>query len=175
MKILFSACLATCALYGQTAKLQAPSAGFVFDGSSQVLRRIQGIPGAALIGDGIDFGFPVTAATVAPRIDAAIVLSADSAAHLFRLTADGPVETSIAGLTAPEHLVFSPSGTAAALYAGGNVQVIRGLPDGAVLAATIRVHGNTKAKGPALAISDDGAYLLYAARRPRGTNRGGRR
>jgi hypothetical protein len=166
MRILVSACLATCALYGQTAKVQAPSAGFVFDGSSQMLRRIQGIPGAALIGDGVDFGFAITAAAVSPRMDSAIAMSADGAAHLFRLNADGPVESSIAGLAAAERVVFSPSGTAAVLYAGGSAQVIRGLPDAAALAATIRVHTGAKARGPALAISDDGACLLYAASGP---------
>jgi hypothetical protein len=166
MRILISACLASCALYGQAGRLQAPSAGFVFDGASHSLRRIQGIPGAALIGDSIDFGFPVTAATVSPRMDSAIVLAADGAPHIFRLASDGLAEVSIAGLATPERLAFSPSGTAAALYAAGNIQVIRGLPDTATLAATIRVHGNTKARGPALAVSDDGAYLLFTSSGP---------
>jgi DNA-binding beta-propeller fold protein YncE len=173
MRIFVSTCLAACALYGQPGKLQSPSAGYVFDGSSQMLRRIQGIPGAALIGDGVDFGFAIGAATVSPRLDSAIVLSSDGAPHLFKLSTDGAVEISIAGLTAPQRVVFSPSGKAAALFADGSVQVIRGLPDSATLAATVAMHGVLKSRGPApalsalaisaLAISDDGAYLLYAA------------
>src|SRR6266545_605057 len=129
MRILISACLAACALYGQPGKLQMPSSGFVFDGASHTLRRIQGIPGAALIGAGIEFGFPVTAATVSPRMDSAIVLSADGMPHVFRLNGDGPAESPIADLAAPARVVFSPSGSAAALYANGSVQVIKGLPD----------------------------------------------
>ena len=164
MRFLFSACLAACTLYGQPGKLQAPSSGFVFDKSSQTLHRIQGIPGAALVGPTVDFGFPVTAAAVSPRSDSAIVLSDDGAPHLFRLNGDAPVETPIDGLAAPERIVFSPSGTAAALYANGSVQVIKGLPDAASLAATVSVHARPKVRRPvpeALAISDDGAYLLY--------------
>ncbi len=172
MRILFSACMAACALYGQTGTLQPPSSGFVFDGSSQTLRRIQGIPGAALIGPAVQFGFPVTAVTVSPAMDSAIVLSGDGAAHVFRLTVDGPVENPIsglAGLAAPSRVVYSPSGTAAALYATGSVQVIKGLPGAASLAATVSVPAHSKLRRPlpqTLAISDDGAYLLYAATGP---------
>ena len=50
MRILVSACLAACSLYGQAGKIAAPSMGFVFDQSAHALRRIQGIPGAALVG-----------------------------------------------------------------------------------------------------------------------------
>jgi len=134
----------------------------VFDGSSQTLRRIQGIPGAALIGEGVDFGVAIRAASVAPRLDSAIVIAADGPPHVFRLSADGPVERTIESLAAPERVVYSPSGSAAALYANGSVQVLRGLPDAGVLAATVAVHIGLKARGPALAVSDDGAYLLYA-------------
>ena len=71
----------------------------------------------------------------------------------------------ITGLAAQSRVTFSPSGTAAALYANGSVQVIKGLPDAAALAATVTVHGNLKLRRSgteSLAISDDGAYLLYA-------------
>ena len=170
MRILIATCLAAGALYGQPGKLQAPGSGFVFDRTSQTLRRIQGIPGAALIGASVDFGFPITAATVSPRMDSAIVLSDDGAAHLFRITGDAPVEKPIDGLTPAARVVFSPSGTAAVLYANGSAQVIKGLPDAATASATVNVHGNAKLlRRPAsesLAISDDGAYLLYAGTGP---------
>lgn len=169
MKTLVFACLAACALYGQPGSLQPPSAGFVFDRSSQTLRRIQGIPGAALIGAGVEFGFPVTEAAVSPRMDSAIVISADGVTHAFRLSGASAVEIPIAGLAAPARIVFSPSGTAAALYANGSVQVIKGLPETPALAATVKLQRNLKSRGPAaesLALSDDGAYLLYAAGGP---------
>jgi len=59
MRILVSACLAACSLYGQAARLAGPSAGFVFDPAAHALRRIQGIPGAALVGAPVEFGFPL--------------------------------------------------------------------------------------------------------------------
>ena len=165
MRTLAFACLALGALHAQTGKLQGPSSGLVFDRSAQALRRIQGIPGAAVIGPGVEFGFPVTGATVSPRLDSAIVISGDGAAHLFRLGGDAPVEIAIGGLSAAERVVFSPSGTAAALYASDSVQVIKGLPDAATVAGSVAVHGQVKPRRPAsdaLAVTDDGAYLLYA-------------
>jgi DNA-binding beta-propeller fold protein YncE len=167
--MLVSACLAACVVYGQTGALQPPSAGFVFDQSSQMLRRVQGIPGASLIGAGVDFGFPIAAATVAPRMDSALVLAADGTPHLFRVSGASAVEIPISGLTAPERVVFSPSGTVAALSSNSSVQMIKGLPDAPVLAATVRVHANSKLRRPvpeSLSVSDDGAYLLYAAGGP---------
>ncbi len=169
MRTLVSLCLAACVVYGQPPALQPPSAGFVFDQSSQTLRRVQGIPGASLIGAGVEFGFPITAATVAPRMDSALVLAADGTPHLFRLNGASAVEIQVSGLVAPERVVFSPSGTVAALYSNSSVQVIKGLPDGPVLAGTVRVHANTKLRltaSESLAVSDDGAYLLYAAGGP---------
>jgi hypothetical protein len=165
MRIFVSAFLAACSLYGQAGKLAAPSTGFVFDQSAHALRRIQGIPGAALVGVPVEFGFAVSAAYVAPRLDSAFVLAGDGTVHLFRLTADVPVEQTVDSLGAPLRVVFSPSGSAAALYSPGSVQVIKGLPDAPVLASTIRVRPNPRQRRAlpnTLAISDDGAYLLYA-------------
>jgi hypothetical protein len=143
--------------------------GFVFDQSAHTLRRIQGIPGAALVGAPVEFGFAVSAAYVAPRLDCVFVLDGDGQAHLFRLTADAPLESVVDSLGAPRRVVFSPSGNAAALYSPGSVQVIKGLPDAPLVAATISLRGNPRPRRPlpeTLAISDDGAYLLYAAGGP---------
>ena len=172
MRILVSSCLAACSLYGQAGQLAAPSAGFVFDQSAHGLRRIQGIPGAALVGAPVEFGFAVSAAYVAPRLDSVFVLAGDGAAHFFRLTGDAPQERAVESLGAPLRVVFSPSGSAAALYSPGSVQVIqviKGLPDAPVVAATLTLRGNPRPHGPlpdTLAVSDDGAYLLYAAGSP---------
>lgn len=163
MKVLVSVCLVACSLYGQAGKLAAPSAGFVFDQSAHALRRIQGIPGAALVGAPVEFGFAVSAAYVAPRLDSAFVLGDDGRAHLFQLTADAPRELAVDSLAAPLRVVFSPSGGAAALYSPGSVQVIKGLPDAPVVAATISLRRPRRPLPYTLAISDDGAYLLYGA------------
>ena len=169
MKLLISASLAACSLYGQAGTLARPSLGYVFDPSAHALRRVQGIPGAALIGTAVDFGFVASAAYVAPRLDSAFVLAGDGQAHLFRLTADAPKEQAVDSLGSPLRVVFSPSGSAAALFSAGSVQVIKGLPDAPVAAAPIALRGNPRPRRPlpdTLAVSDDGAYLLYAAGGP---------
>jgi DNA-binding beta-propeller fold protein YncE len=143
-----------------------PSAGFVFDQSAHALRRIQGIPGASVVGTPVDFGFAVTAAYAAPRLDSAFVLAADGGVHVFRLTGDAPVERAVYTPAGPARVVFSPSGSAAALYFPGNVQVIKGLPDAPQVAANIRLRVDSRSQrqgAETLAVSDDGAYLLYSA------------
>ena len=120
MRIFISACIAACSLYGQAGKLAPPSLGFVFDPSAHALRRIQGIPGAALVGTTVEFGFAVSAAYVAPRLDSAFVMAGDGQAHFFRLTADAPEERAVDSMGAPLRVIFSPSGSAAALYSPGS-------------------------------------------------------
>ena len=141
----------------------------MFDPSAHNLRRIVGIPGAALVGAPVEFGFAISAAYVAPRLGSAFVLAADGQAHFFLLPADAPLERAVDSLGAPLRVIFSPSGSAAVLYSPGSAQVIKGLPDAPLVAATIRLRGNPGPRRPlpdTLAISDDGEYLLYAAAGP---------
>ena len=167
MRILVYVCLAACSLYGQAGKLARPSMGFVFDQSTHTLRRIEGIPGAALVGSPVDFGFALSSAYVAPRLDSVFVMAdGDCRAHLFRLTADAPRELAVDSMGGCFLVAYSPSGTAAALYSRGSVLVIKGLPDAPVVAATVSLRPNPRPQRPlpfTLAISDDGTYLLYGA------------
>jgi DNA-binding beta-propeller fold protein YncE len=169
MRILVSVCLAASSLYGQPGKIARPSMGFVFDQSAHALRRIEGIPGASLVGAPVEFGFAVSAAYVAPRQDSVFVLAGDGPARLFRLTADTPLELAVDSLGRPLGVVYSPSGSAAALYWAGSVRVIKGLPDAPIVAATVSLRANQRSRRPlpfTLAVSDDGAYLLYSASGP---------
>jgi hypothetical protein len=167
MRILVSLCLLACFLYGQAGKLARPSMGFVFDQSTHSLRRIEGIPGASLVGSPVEFGFALSAAYVAPRLDSAFVMAdGDCRAHLFRLTADAPRELTVDSIGGCYMVVYSPSGTAAALYSRGSVLMIKGLPDAPVVAATVRLRPDPRPQRPlpfTLAVSDDGQYLLYGA------------
>ena len=167
MRILVSVCLLACSLYGQAGKLARPSMGFVFDPSTHSLRRIEGIPGAALVGSSVDFGFALSSAYVAPRLDSAFVMAdGNCRAHLFRLTADAPRELAVDSMGGCFMVYYSPSGTAAALYSRGSVLVIKGLPDAPVVAATVTLRPNPRPQRPlpwTLAVSDDGQYLLYGA------------
>jgi DNA-binding beta-propeller fold protein YncE len=88
---------------------------------------------------------------------------------LFGLTTDTPAERTIDLPGSPQCLVFSPSGSAAALYSAGSLQVIKGLPDAPVVAANIRLRINPRlgrALPETLAVSDDGAYVLYSTGGP---------
>jgi hypothetical protein len=159
-------------LAAQQGNLSGPVSGFVFDNSGAVLRPINGVPGASLLGDGIGFGISVATAYVAPRQDSAIVVGTDQSLHLFLLNAGTPTEVSLGGVTGlPERVVFSPSGTAVALIASGSARVLTGLPNAPVLAGSVKVESVTMAgmtgafsshvsHSPAISLSDDGTYLL---------------
>ena len=121
----------------------------------------------------MSFGFDVAAVYVAPRQDSAIVVGSDQSLHLFRLSAGAPTEVSLGGIGGvPGQVVFSPSGTAVALFAAGSARVLTGLPNAPTLAGSITVPGGRAAEDdnrpvlrriPSYALSDDGAYLLTVA------------
>jgi hypothetical protein len=157
-------------LHAQQGTLAGPVAGFVFDNAAQALRPIKGVPGASLLGDTIDFGFPVSAVYAAPRQDSAIVVGVDQSLHLFLLNNGAPSEVSLGGLSGmPSQVVFSPSGTAVALVSPGSARVLTGLPNAPTFAGAVKVEGLTiqiqmgaayslRYSTP-LALSDDGQYV----------------
>ena len=168
--------LAASLLPAQQGTLAGPVAGFVFDDSSHALRPIQGVPGASLLGDPIGFGFDLAAVYVSPRQDSAFVVGADQSLHLFRFNSGSVTEISLGGLSGvPQAVTFSPTGSAAALIGPGKARILTGLPAAPSLIATVNVPGNgqstatpaaghlNRAASQALALSDDGAYLLTIA------------
>jgi len=177
MKIFWPICgmvlAASGSLPAQQGRLSGPVAGFVFDNSGRVMRPIQGVPGASLLGDPVSFGIDIAAAYIAPRQDSAIVVGADQSLHLFLLNGGAPTEVSLGGVTGtPERVVFSPSGTAVALISGGSARVLTGLPGAPTLTGSVKVEGNAisvsggrshSVSAPSLALSDDGTYVLTIA------------
>ena len=165
---------ATGLLNAQQGTLSSPITGFVFDRSSGALRPVQGVPGASLLGDGVNFGLPVSTVWVAPRQDSAIVVGVDQSLHLFLLNNGAPSEVSLGGFSVmPERAIFSPSGTAVALIAGNSAKVLTGLPNAPQLIGSVKVESQTFAmqigiqsatfSSPSMALSDDGTYLLTVA------------
>jgi hypothetical protein len=149
-------------VHGLQGQVSGPVSGFVFDRSARGLRPVLGIPGAAVLGDPVNFGFAVASAFVAPRQDSAVVLTADGSVHLFSLNSGIPTEQTPAGITvAQEHAVFSPSGTAAVLYGSGSAQLITGLPDAPAIAGSVDL--SQAGSIGSIAVSDDGTTLLIAA------------
>lgn len=146
-------------LSAQQGRVAGPRIGFVYDTAGHVLRPVRGIPGASVIGDAVDLGIDVANVHVAPLQDSAFAIASDGSIHFLRLTDDSTAEHAIDGLSvAPERVAFSPTGSAAALYTAGHVQVIRGLPDSPTLSTQL----DLSAGSTLLAVSDDGAYLLSA-------------
>jgi len=143
--------------------LSGPTMGLVFDSSQSALRPIRGIPGAASLGDAVNLGFPLASATVSPRQDYALALRADDSSVV--LARAGGASAAIPGARpGPALVVFSPAGTAAALYdsGAGRVQILTGLPDAAAVQSDVSISALA---GPvaALAVDDAGTSLFLAA------------
>src|SRR5207247_1882624 len=114
------------------AQIGAPSLGFLPD--SGRLRPVYGIPSAAMIAGPLDTG-PLDTGhrfvdlAVAPRQDYALAIEAESR-EVFLLQ-PGLGVSKIAGVDAnPARLVFSPGGSAAALWSSSTnrTQILTGLP-----------------------------------------------
>ena len=151
----------------QTGSFVGPVTGYVFDGQTQALRPVLGVPGAATLGAPIGAAYSFTAAYVSPRQDSFFGVASNGSTHWFAIASGAFQETAINGLIAsPERVVFSPTGTAAALSANGQVEFVTGLPASPTLAASIVLSGGDSGRGrrtaAALAISDDGSYLLVS-------------
>jgi len=159
--LLLATALSLCAQTGQVA---GPVVGYVFDHAAGSLRPILGIPGAAILGNPLPLGYSLTSAVVAPRQDSAFGVAADGSLHLFLLNAGGATETSCKACPASAgSVVFNPSGTAAALYSAGRVQIVTGLPSSPA-AGTTFTAASARGIAPSVALSDDGLYLLTGAR-----------
>ncbi len=149
------------ALFGQTGQVGGPVIGFAFDSSVRALRPILGIPGASTLGDPLNAGLDLSSAVVAPRQDSAIAFASDGSLHLLRL-GSGAAEVLCGACPATASTaVFSPSGTAVALYSAGRAQIVTGLPEAPSAGASFDIGGNrSRAQAPPMAVSDDGAWLL---------------
>jgi hypothetical protein len=170
--LLTPALFAPLALVAQS-NVAGPGSGYVFDSSSRALRPILGVPGGATLGGAIDVGGEILAAWVAPRQDLALVVTG-SGTRFLRLKGGEAAPLALEGsLPAPERAAFSPSGAAVAIYAGGSIQVVSGLPNAPALAGTYAApSGRVAARGGiqrfrsgigSLAVSDDGRYVLFSA------------
>jgi hypothetical protein len=156
-------------LAAQQGTVGGPISGYVYDGRSHAMRAIRGIPGASLVGESIDVGAALNAAWVSPALDSAFVVTDRNEARLYRLENGKAVERRIDGLSVPDRVIFSPSGSAVALFTGASAQIYRGLPDAPALAGTLQLPEESAISGirsrrptaNSAALSDDGRYLLY--------------
>jgi hypothetical protein len=137
----------------------------------QALRPVRGIPGASTLGEPIHVSYNLTAAFVSPRQDSVFGVADGGSTHLFTFNAGAASETPIDGLAnTPARVFYSPTGTAAALYSNGALQIVTGLPAAPKVNGTLQLEPQSgisprrlRTAIPPLAISDDGAYVLYAS------------
>ena len=168
-------CFPVMAIHGQQKRVSGAVAGYVFDGAA--LRPIAGVPGGATLGEAVGLGLTVSAAVVSPQLDSAIVTSSDGSLHLFRLSGSSATEVAWNGVPGelshgPARVVYSPSGTAAAIYSPGLLQVVSGLPNSALATFGLAQLNIPALRSPneranvapaAVAVSDDAAWLLVAS------------
>ena len=162
LQMVMAVLLAGVAAAQSGTALSGPTMGLVFDSSQSALRPIRGIPGAASLGDPVNPGFALASATVSPRQDYALALRTDDSSVV--LVRAGGASAAVSGArSSPTLTVFSPAGTAAALYnsGAGRVQILTGLPD----AAAVQSDVDISALGPvaALAVDNAGTSLFLAA------------
>jgi len=143
--------------------IDGPVAGYVFDKAAHALRPVRGLPGASSLGSPINWRYRVDQAFVAPKLDSAVGVTSEGAFHLFRMRGGIVSEMAVGGLdpAGPQYsVVFSPSGTSVALYAGNRIQLIGGLPDAPAVGGSIDLTG--AGQPSALAVSDDTQALLVS-------------
>lgn len=156
-KFFFILALAGSAAAGD---ITGPVSGFLWDPATKVVRPVLGLPGASLMGDGLDFGVELSYAAVAPAQDFVLGTAADGTLRLLRPgVKDGFALQTPHG--APARIVFSPNGSAALLIGSEAVDVYTGLPAKPALARTLSLA--TRGEVRSWAVSDDGGAVLAAS------------
>jgi hypothetical protein len=164
--ILFAIFFVAASLLPAQGSLSGPSLGFFFDPQAQTIRNLRGIPGSAVAGESLALGYPVANAVFSPAQDYALATGGDGSINLIVL--GGPTITTqvvTAVPSAPDHIVISPAGQAAAFAYGTSVKVLTGLPGSLdqVANQVVDIDMSALPSTPSgLAVSDDGAVLLVS-------------
>lgn len=144
----------------QPAAMKAPGLGFAWDGRSNQIRPIHGIPGAAILGEGTG-QTEYASVVISPRHDLALAISVDTGkVQAIRLSSGNVQDVPGVG-AAPSRLIFSPSGTAA-LAVGAKLQLLAGLPESPTLQDVVLPPD--AGTPTSIAISDDAQLVLFSAR-----------
>lgn len=138
----------------QNVDVAAPTLGYAYDPDAQALRAIEGVPGAASLGAPIVLDARLAAVTVAPSRRFALARSAEGQQMLL-IRLDGATGQALRTDWRSGEISFSPSGSAAAIAAGEEVEVWGGLPDLPVRLRAVRSPGEVAR----LAVSDDGTAV----------------
>lgn len=154
-RILLAACLMGTAGAG-LAQVGAPQLGWIPDGAR--IRPVYGLPAAAAIGPAISTDQDFSRIAPSPARNYVLVSGAQSGLVFVYTPENGLIPLADAGI-APDFVILSPRGSAAALWFSSinQVQLVTGLPDTpSIRQVDASFLGSTPDK---LAISDDGAWF----------------
>lgn len=142
--------------------MAAPVLGFVWDSATTSLRRVEGIPGAALAGTSF-FRAGFTGAAVAPNQGFALLTDANGGLYFSVLPSFKPPAMIASGMPADVRIAFSPSSDWAVLYSPSGTTTF--LAAGLNETPAVREVGSLAGiSGIISAIaSDSGAILLARA------------
>ncbi len=136
-----------------------PTVGYVWGAGGTGLRQVRGVTGASYFGPRMyaDYANAVTAGNAGH----ALVTRSNGDIALVRLP-DGIPQTLTQGLSPGQHIVMSPTGSAAVVYANAaDMLLITGLPD----APTVETVPAAPLGGiNAVAVSDKGSLLVAASK-----------
>jgi hypothetical protein len=161
MRFLVCICIALAGpvAAADSSGLRTPALGFAYDARANRIRPINGLPGAAMLGDPIGQDSVFTAAVISPRQDLALAISAADNGLLLVSLPGGETKALPEAMTAPAHITFSPSGSAAAVW-GSRIQILTGLPDSPQIA---ELANPLTAVPAAIAVSDDGQEVILVS------------
>lgn len=138
-----------------------PHLGYTAGPACDCILRIDGTPGAAVAGAPLAFEEPLRQITFAPARDRALAISEPSGNVILLDVKGGSVDQHpVPGVpAAPDRIVWSPHGDAAALYygAGRAIRIISGLPGNPVITGR-----SLESEVASFAVSDNGAALIAA-------------
>jgi len=146
--------------YAQDAAVGTPALGYVFDEAAQALRAVRGLPGAALVEDPLDAGFPIRSAAISSKRNFALVTAGDSSVRLLRFQDSGAAAALDEAMPSPDRMLLSSGGSSALLYRAGRLQSVAGLPERPVVRdwnASLLFDA-----GVPMAISDDARLIALA-------------
>ena len=145
---------------GAVAQVRGPVMGYLPDNGA--LRTLYGIPAAGWVGDTVAPDRPLSSIEVSPDQSWALAVAADTGALMLLTPASGVTVHVNGAASGADRIVFSPSGTAAALWfsASGRVQVVSGL---AATPSVRDIDASFLGSDPVgLAVSDDGQWVAGA-------------
>jgi hypothetical protein len=144
---------------GASAQVQGPVMGYLPDNGA--LRTLYGIPAAGWVGDGVTPDRALSLITMSPDQSRALAIAADTGALMLLTPATGVTAHVNGAASGANRIVFSPSGTAAALWFpdSDHIQVVSGWAAPTVRDIDASFLGGDPA---ALAVSDDGQWVVGA-------------